>query len=117
VALGPPLIWGALSWFMLWALSDRVTSVIGLIGVLSSAPFLLLAGAPIGNQDHYPLAVAASVAAWAAVGWWAARRATRVSVAGWPEFWREFIWIAVGVWGGVLIAFGAVSMMYGEAFW
>ena len=94
-----------------------MTSVIGLVGVLSSAPVLLLVGAPVGDQGQYPLAVAGSVAVWAAIGWWAARRATRVSVAGWPEFWREYIWIAVGVWGGVLVAFGAVSVVYGDAFW
>jgi peptidoglycan biosynthesis protein MviN/MurJ (putative lipid II flippase) len=102
---------------MLWALSDRLTTAIGLIGVMSSAPVLLVVGAPFGDEGRYPLAVGASVAVWAGLGWWAARRATRVSVAGWPEFWREYTWLAIGVILGVLMAVGTVSLLYGEAFW
>jgi hypothetical protein len=117
VALGPPLVWGLASWMLLWVLSDRLSSAVGLIGVVSSAPVLLVVGAPFGEESRYPLAVAASVAVWAGIGWWAARRATRDSVAAWPEFWREYIWLALGVVAGVILAIGSVSLLYGEAFW
>jgi hypothetical protein len=117
VALGPPLVWGTISWLVLWGLSDGLSSAIGLIGVISSAPVLLLVGAPFGEEGRYPVAVGASVAVWAVLGWWAARRATRVPVAGWPEFWREYTWLAVGVVAGVVLALGSVSLVYGEAFW
>jgi hypothetical protein len=111
------MIWGMISWVMLWALSGRLWSSVGLIGVVTAAPVLLLVGAPFGQESHYPWAVAASVGLWAVLGWWAARRATRVAVAGWPEFWREYTWIVIGLVAGALLALTAVSVIYGEAFW
>jgi hypothetical protein len=100
----------------MWIFSDRLTSIIGLIGVITAAPVLLLVGAPFGQESHYPWAVAASVGVWAGLGWWAARRATRTAVAGWPEFWREYTWMVVGLVAGAVLAIIVVAVIYGEVF-
>jgi len=49
------------------------------------------------------------------VGVIAARRATRIPAASWRDYWREYMWLAVGVWLGVVVALGAVNLIFGRA--
>ena len=49
------------------------------------------------------------------IGAIAARRATRVPVASWRDFWREYLWLATGVWLGVVVALIAVNLVFGRA--
>lgn len=116
-AVAPPLVWGTSAWLLLANTSHPVGSTLGLLGVLTAAPVLLVVGAPLGSAGLYPLAVAGSVAVWAALGAWAARRATRRSVAGWPEFWGQYLWMVTGVVLGALGALGAVIVLYGSGIW
>lgn len=116
-AVAPPILWGMCAWVLLATTSHPLLSAFGLLGILTAAPVLLVAGAPLGAVGLYPLAVAGSVAVWACVGVWAARRATRRSVAGWPEFWGQYFWIVTGVVLGTLGALGAVVVLYGSGIW
>ena len=35
--------------------------------------------------------------------------------ASWRDFWREYAWLAIGVWLGVGIALGAVNLIFDRA--
>jgi hypothetical protein len=50
-----------------------------------------------------------SALVWMALGYLAARRATRSPVADWRDFWREYVWYLLGVWAGVLAALGLLA--------
>ena len=50
------------------------------------------------------LAGVGAVVLWLALGAWAARRSARSPVAGWREWWREYLWLLLPVWGGTLAA-------------
>ena len=55
-----------------------------------AAPTALIAGFPLeGGSVRLALA---------------ARRSARSPVAGWREWWREYLWLLVPVWGGTLAA-------------
>ena len=60
-------------------------------------------------------AVVGSAVLWMVLGATAARRATRLPVASWRDFWREYLWLAVGVWLGVVVALIAVNLVFGRA--
>ena len=54
------------------------------------------------------------MAATYALGTVAARRATRRPVATWRDFWREYFWLAGGVWLGVIVALVLVALVLGR---
>ena len=91
------------------------TLIAELTAVLA-APGLLVAGAPLrSGRAVYIGAVAGSAILWMVVGAIAARRATRVPVASWRDYWREYVWLAAGVWLGVVVALAAVNLIFGRA--
>ena len=70
-----------------------------------AAPTALIAGFPLeGGSVRLALAGVGAVVLWMALGGWAARRSARSPVAGWREWWREYLWLLVPVWGGTLAA-------------
>lgn len=87
----------------------------GLIGGVFAAPALLAAGAPFGDSDLYPPAIAASVLLWTFVGVLASRRATRNPVATWGDYWQHFAWLCGGIWLGCAVALVAAAMTVGES--
>ena len=93
----------------------RLSGLIGLIGGVSAAPGLLLAGAPLASSDNYPLAVLASVPLWLVLGLIASRRATTHVVAAWRDYWRELIFLTIGVLLGALAALIAATQILGES--
>ena len=93
----------------------RLSGLVGLIGGVSAAPGLLLAGAPLASSDNYPLAVLASVPLWLLLGLIASRRATTHVVASWRDYWRELTFLAVGVFLGALAALIAATQILGES--
>jgi hypothetical protein len=95
---------GAIALVSLRAFDSAVSGAIGLIGGVCAAPVLLVAGAPFGDRDLYPLAIAASVVLWLLVGLLAARRSTRNPMATWPDFWRHYAWLCGGIWVGCIAA-------------
>ena len=81
-----------------------------------AAPGLLVAGAPLrADNSGYLVAVVGSAALWMLVGAISARRATRLPAASWRDYWREYLWLAVGVWLGVVVALVAVNLVFGRA--
>ena len=58
---------------------------------LCALPTALLAGIPWnGGGERYFLAVASSILVWLVIGAVAAHLATRVAVASWRDWWREY---------------------------
>lgn len=115
MALVPPLALGLLAWAALSVGSDRWSSAFGLFAGVVAAPGLLVAGAPFGDDSTYPLAAAASALLWLAVGWLAARRATRSPMADWNDFGRELAWLSAGVAVGATAALIGASALIGES--
>lgn len=111
-ALIVPGIVGAIAMISLRVFDGALSGAIGLIGGVFAAPVLLVAGAPFGDRDLYPWAVAASVPLWMLVGLLAARRATRNPLATWADFWRHYAWLCTGVWlgAGVALAIAALAI-------
>ena len=91
--------------------------MLGFASALFAAPGLLVAGAPLATGGTvYALATLASAAVWMVLGAIAARRATRRPAADWRDFWREYLWLAAGVWIGVIGAVLAADVLLGQAF-
>lgn len=93
----------------------RLSGLIGLIGGVSAAPGLLIAGAPLASSENYPVAVLASAPMWLALGLIASRRATTRVVASWRDYWRELIFLTIGVVLGALAALIAATQILGES--
>lgn len=65
-------------------------------------PTALLWGIPLeAGTGRYVAATVTSALVWAALGYVAARRATRRSLATWGTWWAEFAWFVVALWVGV----------------
>lgn len=111
----PAAVMGGLAW---WLVQDNTSAVRG-IGSLAlavlAAPTLLVAGVPLAGDDTVRLvAILAAAAMWLVLGVVASRRATRSPVASWRDFWREFLWLAMGVWIGVVGALVAANLLLGR---
>ncbi len=116
VGLVPPAILGAISLLLLRGHTSLVRGVAGFLTAVLAAPGLLVAGAPLrSGRAVYVGAVAGSAVLWMIVGAIAARRATRVPVASWRDYWREYVWLAAGVWLGVVVALAVVNLIFGRA--
>ena len=116
VALLPPGILGVVSLLLLRGHTSLVRGVAGFLTAIFAAPGLLVAGAPLrSGRSVYLGAVVGSAVLWMIVGAIAARRATRMPAASWRDYWREYVWLAAGVWLGVVLALGAVNLIFGRA--
>ena len=116
VALVPPGLLGLLSLMLLHGHSSLTRGLAGFLMAVLAAPGLLVAGAPLRDGSKiYVLAVVASAVLWMLVGAVSARRATRHPAASWRDYWREYLWLAIGVWIGVVVALVAVNLVFGRA--
>jgi len=106
---------GVAAWVVMREFDGRWSGAFGLFGGVIAAPGLLVAGAPFGDDDHYRIAVVASVPLWLLVSFVASRRATRSPMASWTDFWREYTWLAAGVALGAIGSLVAASAILGEA--
>ncbi len=88
----------------------------GFLLAIVAAPVLLVTGAPLASGHSYTLAVLGSTALWLLFGTIAARSATRSPVATWRDFWREYLWLAGGVWLGIVLALVASNPILGGVF-
>lgn len=108
-------ILGAISMISLRVGDGRNSGLIGLVGGVSAAPGLLVAGAPLADDARYPLAVLASIPLWIALGFLASRRATRSPMATWRDYWRELFWLTIAVILGASAALIAATAILGES--
>ena len=116
VALVPPGILGLLSLLLLRGHTSLVRGIAGFLTAILAAPGLLVAGVPLrSGQGVYVGAVLGSALMWLLVGVISSRRATRLPAASWRDFWREYAWLAFGVWLGVVVALGVVDLVFGRA--
>jgi hypothetical protein len=116
VALVPPGVLGVVALLLLRGHSSLARGVGGFLIAVFAAPGLLVAGVPLrSGHAVYLVAVAGSAVLWMLLGAIAARRATRLPVASWRDFWREYMWLALGVWLGVVAALIAVNLVFGRA--
>ncbi len=101
---------------MLRGHTSTARGVAGFVFAILAAPGLLVVGAPLttGSGAYVP-AILGSAVVWFAFGVVAARRATRIPVAAWGDFWREYIWMAAGLWVGVIGALLAANLVLGRA--
>lgn len=116
VALVPPGVLGVLSLLLLRGHTSLVRGIAGFLTAVLAAPGLLVVGAPLRSGGGVYLgAVVGSGVLWMIVGLIASRRATRAPAASWRDFWREYAWLAFGVWLGVVAALAAVDLVFGRA--
>ncbi len=111
-----PALIGLLGLLLLRNNTQTWRGVGGFLLSVVAAPVLLVTGAPLAAGHSYTLALLASAALWILLGTIAARMATRTPVATWRDFWREFLWLAGGVWLGVVVAMVAANLILGGAF-
>lgn len=94
---------------------SRASGIVGLLGGVSAAPGLLVAGAPFADDSNYPLAVIASIPFWLVLGLIASRRATRSVISSWRDYWRELVWLTVAVVIGAAGALVVATNLLGES--
>jgi hypothetical protein len=102
-ALVPPLLLGAAALACINLFESQITGVAGLTFAYFAAPVLPMVGAPFSESSRHPLAIGLSAVLWVVVGVLASRRATRNPMATWSDFWRDYAWLAGGIWLGAVI--------------
>ncbi|CAB4876427.1 unannotated protein [freshwater metagenome] len=114
VALAPAATLGVVAWLLLHGNTATSRGLTGFAAVVLAAPVLLAAGIPLTTESgRFVMGVVASIVLWLVVGLLAARRATRSPVASWRDFWREFAWLAAGIWLGVGVGLMAIELLLG----
>ncbi len=116
VALVPPMVLVVLATMLLHGNTGAGRGIAGFVALVLAVPGLLWAGVPLTtDSSRKTLGVVASIALWLAVGLLASRRATRSPVAMWRDFWREFAWLAAGIWIGVVTGLALTELLVGRA--
>lgn len=115
LGLLPMAVFGGTSMLALRIGDGRTSGLIGLLGGVSAAPGLLVAGAPLAGDEHYQVAVLASIPLWLVLGLIASRRATVSAVASWRDYWWELLLLAGSVVFGAICALLAATQVLGES--
>lgn len=115
LGLVPMAVIGGVAWLSLRLGDSPMSGLVGLLGGVTAAPGLLIAGAPLGDDSRYPLAVVASIPFWILIGAIAAYRATRPAIASWHDYWRELTWLSIAVLLGATFALVLASAFLGES--
>ena len=116
VALLPGALLGVVSYLLLHDNTATSRGVAGFAAAMLGGPVLMAFGVPLASgSGRLALGALVSAVLWLVVGLVAARRATRSPVATWRNFWREYIWLAAGIWAGVIVALVVVELSVGRA--
>jgi len=115
LAVVPPLALGVIAVLVLQVFEGRTSGYLGLVLGVAAAPLLLAVGCPFSDESLWSIGVALSAMLWLVVGAVAARRTTRNPMAGWPDFWRTYWWLAGGIWAGVAAALLVARYSVGQA--
>ncbi|MEY2754739.1 MAG: hypothetical protein RJB65_1097 [Actinomycetota bacterium] len=100
---------------LLWGNSATWRGIGAVALSLFAAPVLLAVGAPLTGGTLLLLGIALSAVLWIGLGVLAAQRATRRPAAAWREFWVQYMWLAGGVWIGVVAALAIANLVLGNA--
>lgn len=115
-ALVPAGVLGLLSVLLLRNNTSTVRGVLGFAAAVLAAPALMPFGIPLATESgRMLLGIVVSAVLWFSIGIVAARRATRSPVATWRDYWREYLWLAAGVWLGVLGGLLVIEIVLGRA--
>jgi hypothetical protein len=114
-ALLVPAAMGVTALFLLNVLDSSWSGMAGLVLGVFAAPGLLAVGAPFSDTSRYPLGIGLSVALWLVIGLVASRRSTRNPFAVWADYWRNYAWMAVGVFVGASAALAIARVSLGRA--
>lgn len=113
--LVPAAVLGGIAFLLLHDNTSTVRGIAGFAATLLAAPALMAFGIPIESaSSRLLLGIAASAAMWIVIGLIAALRSTRSPVASWRDFWREYLWLAAGVWLGVGAALLVIEVSLGR---
>ncbi|NDA77536.1 MAG: hypothetical protein EBY07_07005 [Actinobacteria bacterium] len=105
-----PLIAIAAAAMLLVGSNSAIRGVPGFILAVAAVPTLPLFGVPVmGGNVRWLLALVSSAALWFSVGVLAARRSTADVVSSWPEWRREYLRLAIGVWVGALLGLAVAA--------
>lgn len=76
----------------------------GFVLAIVALPTLPMTGIPVmGGTSRWFVAIASSAAVWFVVGAVASRRAASRPLSSWPEWRREWLRLAFGIWLGALV--------------
>ncbi len=114
LAVVPPAVLGLLAIIVLKLFDGKLSGYVGLLLGVFAAPGLLVIGAPFSDRSLYPIGVTISVLLWLVVGAVAAHRTTRNPMASWADFWRNYAWLAAGIWLGALGALLVARVAVGD---
>jgi len=96
-------------------MASMLGGIVGFLLALLAAPTLLVAGVPLSSGTAvWTAALLGSIVLWLVLATVAARRATRSPVATWADFWRQYAWLAGGVWLGTVLALVAANLLLGR---
>ena len=115
VALAPSAAAGLVSLLLLWGNTAAWRGVGAVALSLFAAPVLLAVGAPLTGGTLLLAGIALSAVLWLGLGALAAHRATRRPAVAWREFWVQYMWLAGGVWIGVVAALVIANLVLGSA--
>ena len=115
LAVIPPAVLGAAALLCLNLGDSQLSGYAGLVLGVFAAPALLAVGAPFSSTSVYPIGVTLSVLLWLIVGAITAHRTTRDPMATWSDFWRNYAWLAGGIWIGALAALAVARFVVGDA--
>jgi len=114
-ALLPSLVLAGMALVLLRGNDSTARGAAGFLAAILAAPCLLLAGMPLTTgTGAWVGGVGGSIVLWLWIGTIAARRATRNPAATWRDYWREFAWLAGGVWIGTVGAFVVADLVLGR---
>ena len=115
-ALMPAVLLGVASYGLLHDNTATSRGIAGFAAAVLGGPALMAFGVPLANgSGKVMLGALVSAVGWLFVGLVAARRATRSPVATWRDFWREYLWLAGGIWSGVVVSLVVVELTVGRA--
>lgn len=84
----------------------------GFVLAVIAVPTLPMTGIPVmGGFARWLIALITSAGVWIAVGAVAARRSSRRPMASWPEWRREWLRLAVGIWVGALVGIAVAGTL------
>ena len=98
----------------LLVLPGAITGVLGFVLIVIALPALPLFGIPAaGGFINYVGGFITSAAVWWIAGHYAGLRASRLVIASWPEWRREFRPLAIGIVLGSLISLALAAVVLG----